>query len=62
MYSLIRFVPEHDISGLYSYISDKPEQKKMPGLPIVRSKDEFADRLICQLQGVYHDLFNIKGT
>jgi RimJ/RimL family protein N-acetyltransferase len=59
MYSLKRFVPEYDISGLYSYISDKPEQKKMPGLPIVRSKDEFADRLICQLQGFYHDLYLI---
>lgn len=59
MYSLKRYASEDDISELYRYIFKEPVLTKMPGQPIIRSKDEFANWLICQLHGVYHDLYLI---
>lgn len=57
MYLLKRFVPEDDILNLYSFIFDKNMLIKMPRQPIVHSKNEFADWLVRQLQGFYHDLY-----
>lgn len=59
MYSLKRFVPEDDISELYSFVFDAHLLVKMPGQPVINSKNEFADWLVRQLHGFYHDLYLI---
>lgn len=57
MYLLKRYVPEDDISGLYSFVFDEHLLIKMPGQPIIHSKNEFRDWLVRQLHGFYHDLY-----
>lgn len=59
MYSLKKFVPEDDISELYSFVFDVHLLVKMPGQPMIRSKNEFTDWLVRQLHGYYHDLYLI---
>lgn len=59
MYSLKKFVPEDDILELYSFVFDAHLHVKMPGQPMIRSKNEFMDWLIHQLRGYYHDLYLI---
>lgn len=59
MYFLKRFTPEDDIPELYSLIFNKNMLAKLPGQLDIRSKNEFADWLIHQLHGFFHDLYLI---
>lgn len=59
MYSLKKFVPEDDILELYGLFVAVHLNVKMPGQPVIRSKNEFTDWLVHQLYGYYHDLYLI---
>lgn len=59
MYSLKKLIPEDDIPTLYGLLFNEHTRIKMPGQPIIHSKNEFFDWLTHQLQGFYHDLYLI---
>lgn len=56
MHSLKRFTPEDDISDLYRFMFDRHPSVRMPEQPTIYSEDRFADWLVRQLNGYYHDL------